>query len=299
MLRLLQGHPAIPAIYGYGQLPHFEYLALELLGTNIKDGVTEPVAATTVDRVVLQMPSALEHIHKHGFVHRDIKPENMLCSLADPSKIILILESKTIVGTLHWASLHAHDGIDLGPRDDLASLAYSTLFLLRGNLPWRTSGPHNESMKKSMQRVRASKAAASGDQLGASFSAQFGYLLDYSRGLDYDQMPDYAELKRQFASLVGGKDPEGPLDSISVGISISEEHYGSEIAHIEDDTESDGDDDGDDDEEENFENSYFNWDIGDWDIQGARDLSLTLPIELVELADSNIPQIVEVTKAAA
>jgi serine/threonine protein kinase len=270
----------------------------------------------------------LEHIHKRGFVHRDIKPENVLSSPTDPSKIILIdfgisrrikpgpptrydplKESKHIVGTLHWASLNAHDGIggwltfvyircmnslkiiDLGPRDDLESLAYTAFFLLRGDLPWRTSGSHNESMKNSMQRIRASKAAASGDKLGAGFPAEFGYLLDYSRRLEYDQMPDYAGLKRRFTDLngrVGGKDAEGPLDWSSVGISISEEHNGSEIAHSEDDTESDDEND-EDDEEENFENSYFNWDIADWDVQGARDRSLTLPIEQVELADSSIP----------
>lgn len=34
----------------------------------------------------------------------------------------------------------------------------------------------------------------------------------------------------------------------------------------------------------------------DWDIQGARDRSLTLPIEQAELADSSIPEIVEVTE---
>jgi predicted Ser/Thr protein kinase len=55
ILQLLQGHPAIPAIYGYGHLPHFEYLAMELLGQSIKDCHTGPVAATTVGRVVLQM----------------------------------------------------------------------------------------------------------------------------------------------------------------------------------------------------------------------------------------------------
>ena len=150
-------------------------------------------------------------------------------------------------------------------------------------------------MKKSMQRIHASKAAASGDNLGSRFPAQFGYLLDYSRRLEYDQTPDYAELKRQFSDLVGGKDV--PLDWTSVGTSISDEHNDSEIAHSEGDTESEDDDDEDSDEED-FENSYFNWDIADWDIQGARDKSLTLPIEQLELADSSLPQIVEVTETA-
>ena len=188
---------------------------------------------------------------------------------------------------------------DLGPRDDLESLAYTAFFLLTADLPWRTSSPSNESMKNNMQRVRASKAAMSGDELGAGFSAEFGYLLDYSRRLEYDQMPDYAELIRRFADLnerIGGEDAEGPLDWNSVGIPISEEHNGAEIVHSSEDDMESGDEDDEGDEEEDLENSYFNWDIADWDIQGARDRSLTLPMEQVELAESSIPQIIEVTE---
>jgi len=162
-------------------------------------------------------------------------------------------------------------------------------------------------MKKRMKRIQASKAAASGEKIGASFPPEFASLLDYSRGLKYDHIPDYVELKRQFTDLVGqvgGKDAKGPLDWTPVGVSTPEEHNGSEIVRSEaDDTESDAEDDDDDDDdddegnqEEDFTNSYFNWDIADWDIQGARDKSLTLPVEQVELADSSIPQIVDITK---
>ena len=249
----------------------------------------------------------------------------MLSSLTDPSQVFLIdfgishrielgpptkydplKESRHIVGTLHWASLNSHDCIggwltfvyircpnslkmiDLRPRDDLESLAYTAFYLLRGDLPWRTSGSQNESRKNSMRRIRASKAAASGDKLGDSFPAEFGYLLDYSRGLEFDQIPDYEGLKRRFTDL-NGRDVEGPLDWSSAGTSISEDFV---ITY----NDSGSNTESEDDEEKKFENSYFNWDIADWDIQGARDQSLTLPIELTELADSGIPEIVEVTE---
>lgn len=79
-------------------------------------------------------------------------------------------------------------------------------------------------------------------------------------------VPDYEGLKRRFTDLngrEGGNDVEGPLDWSSAGTSISGEHNDSVIAHSSDtgsDTESD--------EEEIFENSYLNWDIADWDLQG-------------------------------
>lgn len=57
VLELLQGHPAIPVIIGYGQLRHFEYMAMELLGESISDLHPGPASTDvkTVVRVVLQI----------------------------------------------------------------------------------------------------------------------------------------------------------------------------------------------------------------------------------------------------
>ncbi|KIM47418.1 hypothetical protein M413DRAFT_62591, partial [Hebeloma cylindrosporum] len=230
-----QGHPAIPAVYGYGHLERFEYLTMELLGSTLKEkwpGSVTRIPMKTIVPVMQQLLSALAHVHKLGFIHRDIKPENVICSLDDPSRIKLIdfnlakpisagppskydpiSESKTIMGTVHWASLNSMHGIELSPRDDLESLAYVGLFLVRADLPWR-NGPRDQTIKRSIKRVRDLKAKWTGAELGAGCDPEFGDLLDYSRGLSFYCLPDYDMWNSRFTDLAvrSGVVPGEPLD---------------------------------------------------------------------------------------
>ncbi|KAN0093356.1 Protein kinase-like domain containing protein, partial [Tylopilus felleus] len=80
ILQCLRGYPAIPSVYGYGQLEHFEYLAMEPLGPSVTEQLKDGTASL----------GALQHIHSLGIVHQDIKPENILCTLDDPAMIKFI-----------------------------------------------------------------------------------------------------------------------------------------------------------------------------------------------------------------
>jgi hypothetical protein len=56
LLSTLMGHPTIPLVFAYGHLPHFEYLAMELLGNSLDwvtptDGMNKEVMA----RIAVQM----------------------------------------------------------------------------------------------------------------------------------------------------------------------------------------------------------------------------------------------------
>jgi serine/threonine protein kinase len=89
-------------------------------------------------------------------VHCDIKPENIETTFRWSVLSTLGSRSHVIVGTLAYASLNPHFGInalffllpspsdimliifvDLDPRDDLESLAFTLIFLLKGGPLWQ------------------------------------------------------------------------------------------------------------------------------------------------------------------
>ncbi|KAG6380543.1 putative casein kinase-1 hhp1 [Boletus reticuloceps] len=314
ILQHLRSHPAIPAVYGYVQWEHFEYLAMELLGPSVaekqKDGAA--VMVKTVIQLLDQSLGALQHIHSLGIVHRDIKPENILCTLDDPARVKLIdfgiskpfsshrqskhdplKDRRHIMGSLYWASLNSHNGEDLAPRDDLESLALVALFLLRGNLPWKPR-PHKESRLRSQEVTRILK---SGPALFAGFPNVFGELLTYSRSLTYDQLPDYDALRASFADLANelGYSNKGPLDWTPccphpTTLALEE----PEVSIPDEDEDEDECGDSDDDL---GEDSYFNWDIDVWDRQGERDKDLTLPAEQEAELDEITPVIGDVIES--
>ncbi|KAF8990940.1 kinase-like domain-containing protein [Cyathus striatus] len=246
---------------------------------------------------------------------------NLLCRVENPSEIVLIdfgisipfkpgtpktnvryQNSKHILGSLNWASLNAHRGLDLAFRDDLESLAYSVFSMLLGKLPWDVSCRYRTSVWR--RKVGESKAAMNGQMLSEWFPSEFGYLLDYSRGLDYSQLPNYAYLEQLFKDLVtrlGGRSIEEPLDwnpmSISTGSSLPALQadnfddddsdlpaFSSDVAHSQGELDSD--------------DSYYSRDIQLWDVKqfGNRYRVLTLPAEDKLLADGAIPEIVEITR---
>ncbi|KAF8550617.1 hypothetical protein OG21DRAFT_1419436, partial [Imleria badia] len=221
ILQRLRGEPAIPAVHGYGQFEHFECMAMELFRPSIAERQWDGagVLPKTVIRIVVQAVPL--HIHALGVVHHDIEPNKYLCTLDDPAKINLIdfgiakpffcakpgrakydplKDRRRIVGCIAH-SYSIYDTIDLAPPDDIESLALTTLFLLRGNLPWRPHR-HLESQIHSQEVVRILKLACSGPILSAGLPDEFGDLLSFSSSLTYDQLPDYEALRASFVALI-------------------------------------------------------------------------------------------------
>ncbi|KAJ0703190.1 putative protein kinase CK1-CK1-Pl family [Helianthus annuus] len=135
-------------------------LVMDKLGPSLWDvwnSSNQILSEEMVACIAVEALSILEQLHLRGFVHGDVKPENFLLGqpgTPNEKKLYLVdlglgthhlvinhveYDQKADVfrGTVRYASVHAHLGRTGSRRDDLESLAYTLIFLLRGKLPWQ------------------------------------------------------------------------------------------------------------------------------------------------------------------
>ena len=140
----------------------YRYIVMELLGPSFSEVrralPSHRFSPSTVLRAGIEMLRAIEEFHKRGILHRDIKPSNFLIrasrryplALTDYGLSRMYIDPQTgepvpprerpgFVGTGKYASLNAHEGKELGRKDDLISWFYSLMEMWEGRLPWPSS----------------------------------------------------------------------------------------------------------------------------------------------------------------
>jgi serine/threonine protein kinase len=159
ILQQIQGSPVFPKYVDGGHTILYRYLVMEFLGPSLSDlrrvFPERHFSLSTSLRLGIESLRAIQTLHERGIVHRDVKPANFLIRLHSPYPIVLIdfglarrylsrtdgavivaRERAGFVGTTKYASLNAHEGRELGRRDDLFSWIFSLFELMTGALPW-------------------------------------------------------------------------------------------------------------------------------------------------------------------
>jgi len=119
----------------------------------------------------------VHYIHSKNYIHRDLKPENFLIGLGKKEGLIHLIDyglakkvaapsiepkaHKKFVGVARYASLNSHMGLEQGKRDDLESIGFILIYLLKGSLPWQGIEPkEGEDLERLIFKKKADTAVS-------------------------------------------------------------------------------------------------------------------------------------------
>ncbi|KAJ8544270.1 hypothetical protein ON010_g11998 [Phytophthora cinnamomi] len=160
-------------------------------------------------------------MHVKNILYVDVKPENFMLDTDKESKVYCVdfgisdryvtatgkhkdYKEGTVVGTPTFLSMNCHSGATSSRRDDIESLLYVLIYLMRGDLPWQQASSDAEGAKI--------KKNTSVDQLCASLPREWSAMLKNIRECGFEDRPDYDFFAQQFSKLGGEKGLTTPFD---------------------------------------------------------------------------------------
>jgi serine/threonine protein kinase len=208
MYQYLLNTNGIPQVKWYGKDEQNYYMVINLLGKSLEEIKNEKqkFSLSLTLQIGIQLLNLIKNIHNKGLIHRDIKPENFLLGLNDKKKQFYLIdfgfcksyinndnhiESKKVnglIGSLTYASLNAHNFIELSRRDDLESLGYMLLYFYSGTLPWREVKLDNDKIKQKKMEIIDNENVP---------KILHDYFL-YVRSLTFKETPNYEMLINKF-----------------------------------------------------------------------------------------------------
>ncbi|KAA6387019.1 MAG: putative Casein kinase I, partial [Streblomastix strix] len=108
-------------------------------------------------------------------------------------------EDKGLTGTVRYASINSHHGIEQSRRDDLESIGYVLIYFLTGTLPWQ--GLKIENRANKFRAICDMKMSIPVETLCKDCPTEFAQYMKYVKDLNFDAKPDYFYLRRLFRSL--------------------------------------------------------------------------------------------------
>ncbi|KAF7843396.1 casein kinase 1-like protein HD16 [Senna tora] len=230
----LGGSHGVPRVHYKGKQGEYYVMVMDMLGPSLWDvwnNNSHSMSTEMVACIAIEAISILEKMHSRGYVHGDVKPENFLLGppgTPDEKKLFLVdlglatrwrdnttglhvdydQRPDVFRGTVRYASVHAHLGRTGSRRDDLESLAYTLIFLLRGRLPWQGYQGENKGFL-----VCKKKMGTSPESLCCFCPLPFKEFVEHVVNLKFDEDPNYAKYISLFDGIVGPNPDIRPINT--------------------------------------------------------------------------------------
>ena len=224
VLKTLSGYTGFTQVYYFSSLGEDKIMIMELVGQNLEELIKKMnprrFSLKSVLMIADQMLVRLNTLHDKDYIHRDLKPENCVIGLNKKENIIYLIdfglsrtfrdgrtgehipykEGKNILGTIRYVSIYTHYGIEQSRRDDIEGIAYNLIYLAKGKLPWQ--GVKTKNKKEKHKKIMDSKLSFTPEQLCEGLSYEFVNLLEYARDLEFEEKPDYKNIKIMFKNSI-------------------------------------------------------------------------------------------------
>lgn len=197
-------------------------MVMDMLGKSIHDLCSDSGNKLSVKTVLMlaeQMISCVEFLHNKNFIHRDIKPHNFVMGRGRTAGQVFIIdyglaqlyrdqdththiaysEGRRLSGTAKYASASALRGVQQSRRDNMESLGYVCVWMLKGALSWVGSEEKDQGRKHA--KMGASKERMSLEELCCGLPEEFAKYLKIVRQMKFGEQPRYSELRQMFRDL--------------------------------------------------------------------------------------------------
>jgi len=206
--RLLESNNGVTSMKWYGIDNNNAYAVFELLGVSL-DTYMERLGKFTLKTTLIlgvQMIERIKSIHDNGILHRDIKPDNFMMGRTDTNTLYIIdfglsknyldngvhiklKDKRKMTGTVRYASINIHDGIEPSRRDDLISIGYMLVYFLKGSLPWQ--GLDAKTKEEKYEKIGEVKRQTSIQELCKGLPKKLKLYFEYCYNLGFTDEPNY------------------------------------------------------------------------------------------------------------
>ena len=211
----------IPEVISFGRTKTYNILIEPLLGISLLDLYSKKnkkILMKDICLIAIQLLDRIEWVHTKNIVYRDVKPENFLFGKIDPEVLYIIdfglcrkykykngkhinpKNTGKFTGTSRYASIYAMAGNEQSRRDDIESIGYLLIFLMKGKLPWQ--GVTGNSHKECYQKLYLMKKYMPIEKLCNGLPEGMSDYLKYAKNLRFEEKPDYNYLRSLFKEIL-------------------------------------------------------------------------------------------------